>query len=159
VAYELFSIQPLAAVVLFAPGAGFDQILAFTGQSAQDFCTGLYNNGSGRFQANYFKTDLQNRGLINSTYGPELKSFPFYEDASVILNAQEAFMTSFVDSYYSSDSVVSSDKELQNWATESNGPAKAYDFPTSITSKSQLVGILTQIVRLNLTSTKTIQPY
>lgn len=38
----------------------------------------------GAFQANYLATDLTARGLINSTFGPELKHFPFYDDAKVL---------------------------------------------------------------------------
>lgn len=92
-------------------------------------------------------TDLQNRGLLNAAVGPELSHFPYYEDALVIYNALETFMTSMVDSYYDSDSDVKNDSELQTWATEANGPAEAIDFPTSIPDKKTLVAILTHIVR------------
>ena len=124
-----------AQLVLFDPSAGFDQILPFSGQAGQDFATALYKtNGSGRFQANYFTTDLQSRGLINPAVGPALKHFPFHEDVSTIYTAIETFMNSFVQSYYASDLDVAADTELQAWAREANGPAKAIDFPTTISS-------------------------
>ena len=124
-----------------------DQIFPYTGPSAQAYTTNMYKNGgAGQFQANYFTTNLEARGLINSTIGPALKDFPFYEDASTIYNTIHTFMTSFVESYYSNDSIVLADQELQAWAKEANGPAKAIDFPSKISSVSTLVDVLTHFV-------------
>ncbi|EMD01099.1 hypothetical protein BAUCODRAFT_61447 [Baudoinia panamericana UAMH 10762] len=147
--FEVFAVQPLAQTVLFDPGAAVDLTFAYTGQAAQDYSTDYYQNkGSGRFVDNYFQTDLQRRGLINCTYGPALSHFPFYEDGTVIWNAINTFMTSFVQSYYSSDSAVDADSELQAWAKEANGPAEAIDFPTSISSRSTLIATLTHFAHL-----------
>lgn len=146
--YETFGVQPVAASALFATGAAVDEIFPFSGTTAEEYSNDLYFGESGSFQSNYFLTNLKNRGLINSTFGPELSHFPFYEDASVIYNAMHTFMTSFVDSYYTSDRIVKDDLELQLWATEATGPAEALDFPTSIPDKATLVDILTHIVRL-----------
>jgi len=161
VSYEVFAVQPLAEVVLFTPGTVVDQIFAFTGKAAEQYSTEYYfNKGSGRFQSNYFKADLERRGLINSNVGPELKHFPFFDDASRIHDAQEGFMTSFVNSYYKDDSVVSKDKEIKAWAKEANGPAKAIDFPKEITSRKQLVDILTHFVStLRHTTVHPLTPY
>ncbi|KAJ4388073.1 hypothetical protein N0V93_008678 [Gnomoniopsis smithogilvyi] len=149
--YEVFAINPLASTLLFADGGFFDQLLPFTGAAAEGYNTDLYFNGSGSFQANYFQTNLQTRGLINPAVGPELTSFPYYEDASVIYAALETFMTAFVKSYYTSDSVVKADTELQAWASEANGEAGMIDFPTSITTVDQLVDILTHFAHLSST--------
>jgi hypothetical protein len=77
-----------------------------------------------------------------------LKNFPFYEDASVIYNAIRMFMTSFVQSYYSSDAAVLADQEIQAWVTECNGPAQCIDFPSKIASITTLIDVLTQMVSL-----------
>ncbi|KIY00634.1 uncharacterized protein Z520_03297 [Fonsecaea multimorphosa CBS 102226] len=154
--YEVYAIQPLAETLLFLPGAAVDQVFAYTGTSAQDYTTNLYaNGGSGRFQANYFEAELESRGLINSNFGPALKNFPFYEDASTIYNAIHAFMTSFVNSYYSSDSDITADNEMQAWVKESQGPAEAIDFP-SITTRSALIDALTHMAHLASTSHHTV---
>lgn len=145
--YEVFGVQPIARDDLFASGAAVDETFGFTGAAAQDFTTNLYFGGSGKFQSNYFLTDLKNRGLIGSTFGPELKNFPFYEDASVIYNAIQAFMTSFVDCYYASDMSVIMDAEVQGWALDANVNGHAIDFPSVILSKQTLVEILTHLVR------------
>ena len=132
---------------MFLPGTAVDLVFPYTGSSAQSYTTDRYNNkGAGRFQANYFTTDLENRGLINSNVGPELKNFPFYEDASTIWNAIHKFMTTFVESYYSSDSVVKADQEVQAWVKEANGPARCFDFPSAISSRATLVDVLTHFV-------------
>lgn len=129
-----------------------DQVFGFTGAAAQDYATNLYNSGSGAFQANYFKTDLEKRGLINSKAGPALTKFPFYEDASVIYDAIRTFMTSFVGSYYASDADVKADTELQAWAKEANGPAKAHDFPSTISTRETIIDILTHVAHLGSTA-------
>lgn len=157
VMYEVFGIQPLAATVLFLPGGTVDSIFAFTGSSAQNYTTDRYfNKGAGAFASNYFEADLRHRGLLNSSIGPELRHFPFYEDASVIHMAIAKFMSAFVDSYYRDDDTVAHDQELQAWATEANGPAKAIDFPSEISDKSTLVDILTHFAHLSTVAHHTV---
>lgn len=148
--YQVFAVQPIARDVLFAPGQAVDAVFGYTGTAAQQFTDGLYHGGQGRFRANYFLTDLKSRGLINSTIGPALASFPFFEDGLAIYNAIHAFMTSFVDSYYDSDSAVLADIEIQSWAAEANGEAQVYDFPERFTTKEELVDALTHMVCMPL---------
>ena len=144
--YEVYAVQPIALAALFLPGTAVDLVFPYTGTSAQDYTTNRYaNGGSGRFEANYFTSDLEARGLLNSAFGPALKNFPFYEDGSTIYAAINTFMTSFVDSYYSSDADVAADKEMQAWVKEAQGPAKAIDFP-SISTKSALIAALSHVV-------------
>ncbi|KAK6212725.1 hypothetical protein LQW54_004992 [Pestalotiopsis sp. IQ-011] len=146
--YEVFAIQPLAASLLFNAGGAADELFPWTGTAAQAFTDKLYkSDGAGRFEANYFETDLEARGLINSEFGPALKNFPFYEDASVIHDAIRAFMTSFVDSYYDEDADVISDGEVQAWVAEAQGPAAAIDFPT-LETKSALIDALSHMAHL-----------
>lgn len=144
---QVFAIQPLAEIILLAPGAAFDTQFPFAGTAAGNFATDLYfDGGVGDFQANYFLTNLQNRGLVNSPIGPDLPHFPFYEDASVIHDAIRTFMASFVGSYYSSDDVVTADSELQSWVVEANGAAEAIDFPSTVLSTDTIVDVLTHVV-------------
>lgn len=92
---------------------------------------------------------MKSRGLINSTLGPELKRFPFYEDGSTIFASLRKFMESFVSSYYENDAAVASDVEIQAWVREANGPAKARDFP-SLNNKKDLIDALNHMVSLSL---------
>ncbi|KAI3399057.1 hypothetical protein diail_7857 [Diaporthe ilicicola] len=150
--FQTFAIQPIAASILFAPGGAVDQVFGYTGAAAQEYATGLYNGGCGAFQANYFTTNLEKRGLINSKFGPALAHFPFYEDASVIHNAIRTFMECFVDSYYASDADVKADTELQAWAKEANGPAEAHDFPSTFSTRRTIVDVLTHVAHLGSTA-------
>ncbi len=146
VMHQVFSIQILAAATLFSPGGTVDSFLAFSGPSAQNYTTAQYFSGQGKFKANYFRENLKRRGLIDSKVGPSLNHFPFYEDAGKIHGAIHNFMTSFVNSYYSSDGKVASDAEIQDWVKEANGPAKVLDFPANIKKRSELVDVLTHLV-------------
>lgn len=150
--YQAFAIQSLAASVLFVDGGAVDEVFGYTGAAAQEYTTARYNGSSGAFQANYFLTDLQSRGLIGPSVGPELSHFPFYEDASVIYGATRAFMASFVASYYPSDSAVRADTELQAWAGEANGAAGVIDFPRAISSREAVVDVLTHMAHLASTA-------
>jgi hypothetical protein len=144
--YEVFSFQPLAASLAFATGGGTDRIFSHTGAAAQDYTTDRYaKSGSGRFRANYFRADLRARGLLDCTFGPALKHFPFFEDASVIFDATRAFVTFFVNSYYKADADVVADNEVQAWVSEAQGPAEAIGFP-SITTRDSLIDVLTHFV-------------
>lgn len=145
--FQLFATQPLADQYLFNNGTAFDTVFTITGAGARDYNTHLYLCGAGAFQSNYFLTDLQNRGLVNST-GPALKHVPYHEDAAVIHGAIHSFMTSFVESYYTSDEVIQADNELQAWVAEANGPAEAIDFPSQITTVETIVEVLTHIAHL-----------
>jgi arachidonate 15-lipoxygenase (second type)/8-lipoxygenase (S-type) len=128
-----------------------DLMFPYSGASAKAYTTNRYQNGgAGRFQGNYFNTNLKNRGLINSAYGPALKNFPFYEDGSVVYNAIHTFVASFVSSYYASDAAVVADKELQYWVSECNGGAQVIDFPSQISTTAALIDVLTHIVSLHL---------
>lgn len=148
--YQLFSIQPLAQSFLFDNGTAFDTLFPITGSGARDFVTELYFNGTGSFQAGYFETDLKARGLLHGD-GPKLACFPFYENAAVIHSATREFVSTFISSFYKSDAVVRGDNEIQAWAAEANGPAKAIDFPTKFNTKEALVDALTHIAHLTST--------
>ncbi|KAM7202640.1 Lipoxygenase [Naviculisporaceae sp. PSN 640] len=145
---EVFSIQILAKVVLFLPFGAVDQIFPFSGRAAETYSNKQYKDGAGSFRSNYFLANLRKRGLIDSPLGPELKSFPFYEDAGAIHAAIKGFITSFVKSYYHSDADILDDEELQYWVEEATGPAKVLDFPDKIETVDSLIGVLTQIAHL-----------
>ena len=111
--------------------------------SGRQWANQVYSSGeTANFQGNYYRTFLENKGLINCQYGPALKSFPFYEDASVIVEAIRDVMTTFVNSYYKNDKAIAQDSELQAWQRETD-VAKVYDFPKSIKTRRTLIDILT----------------
>ncbi|KAK6537329.1 hypothetical protein TWF694_011519 [Orbilia ellipsospora] len=157
--YGAFGIRPLAVVVLLRPGGDIDQFFAHTGSAAGDYSANLYSTGgAGDVMNNYLLTNLEKRGLINSSAGPALPHFPYYEDALAIYNSVHTFMTSFVNSYYSSDSAIVNDSELQAWMTEANGAAGAVNFPTSSTmnTRGALADLLTHMAHIVSTAHHTV---
>jgi hypothetical protein len=109
----------------------------------------LYLSGeSADFQRNYYRSEFKSRGLVNSSFGPTFKSFPFYEDTSVIVEAIREFMKTFVNSYYADDKAVTQDIELQAWHRETR-TARVYDFPR-IQTRQGLADILTHQAYLSV---------
>jgi arachidonate 15-lipoxygenase (second type) / 8-lipoxygenase (S-type) len=141
---QLFSYRQIALAVLVNPGGQVDQLFSYSGAAAAQMTSDLYNSGeAGSFQANYLYNNLKSRGLINSNFGPEIRSFPYFEDASVIHTSIQNFVSSFVDSYYTDSSEYYNDAELQAWIAEAV-PAQTKDFPTKI-DRDTLIDILNHV--------------
>ena len=149
VMHEAFAIRPVGEKVLFNPGGFFDQNFAISSLGVRMFATEFYPTVAGPFRSNYFHADLRKRGLLDCTYGPALKDFPFFEDASLILTSIRHFMTTFVQSHYTSEKLLSQDAELQSWVREANNAGLVIDFPPApLVDESTLVDILTHIAFL-----------
>ncbi|KAI1122619.1 lipoxygenase [Nemania abortiva] len=136
---------------------GLETGTAFTGpqyypwspDAARDYVNQLYLSGeSASFQGNYYRSNFKKRGLVDSSFGPKLKSFPFYEDTSVVTESIREFMNTFINSYYPSDKAVASDIELQAWHRETRA-ARVYDFP-AIQSRQSIADILTHQAYLSV---------
>lgn len=144
VMYQAYAIRPEGQATLLNPGTAFDQFFAVSGAGTSDYATDLYATSAGAFTPNYFHTDLETRGLVNSSIGPPLKSFPYHEDVSVIHSAQHDFFTSLVNMYYESDLAVLVDGEFQAFLQEAVYGAKIQAFPTApIASRRTVIEILT----------------
>ncbi|KAK9245273.1 lipoxygenase [Lipomyces tetrasporus] len=96
----------------------------------------------------YFEYWRPSRGLYRSKFGPQLKSFPFLEDAAEIEASLREFFTSFVNSYYPCVVNILKDVELQNWMKEA-AAAEIIDFPLPpLVDTSTLIDILTHLAYL-----------
>lgn len=147
-AEQAFAFRPNAARTLFQEGTYVDQTLPWNGRIAANYTNEHYNAEAGKFQSNYFRENLRSRGLIDSD-GPDLTTFPFYEDASKLLGEIEGFFKTMVDSYYATNEAVGNDQELQAWLLEANGPAEVRDFPSAPAKEKQtVVEILSHIAYL-----------
>ena len=145
---DAWAFRVVADERLLYHGGPIDQLFPWTGNQAANYTDTLYHSGeAGAFQSNYFETNLRKRGLVDSVFGPKLKTFPFHRDASAIHAAIRRFMTAFVESYYQDPSGVAKDVELQAWVQEA-GPARIIDFPSSIGNREALVDVLTHIAHL-----------
>ncbi|KAJ2998517.1 hypothetical protein NUW58_g291 [Xylaria curta] len=130
---------------------------AFTGpqyypwapDAARDYLNQLYVSGeSADFERNYYRSEFKKRGLIDSSFGPRLKSFPFYEDTTVVTEAIREFMESFINSYYPNDKAVAKDIELQAWYRETTA-AQVHDFP-QIRTRQAIADVLTHQAYLSV---------
>ncbi|KAI3318403.1 Lipoxygenase [Xylariaceae sp. AK1471] len=147
--HQAYAIRPVGETVLFNDGGYFDRSFAANNHAVRQFATEFYPTVAGAFRGNYFEEDLRRRGLINSTYGPDLPHFPFYEDGSRVLPVIRRFVQSFVDAYYETDTMLAHDWEVQAWIEEANGPAMVIDFPDApLTTVETLVDIITHIAWL-----------
>ena len=147
--YQAYSIRPVGETVLFNDGGFFDQSFAVTNHAVRKFATDFYPTVAGFFRSNYFENELRGRGLVDSTYGPPLPHFPFFQDGTEIIAVIRRFVKSFVHAYYETDGVLAQDWEVQAWVEEANGPAMVIDFPSApITKLDTLVDILTHVAWL-----------
>ncbi|KAI0539307.1 lipoxygenase [Xylaria digitata] len=131
-------------------GAAFTgpQYYPWSPDAARDYVNQLYLSGeSADFERNYYRSEFKKRGLIDGSFGPKIKSFPFYEDTSVVTEAIRNFMEAFINSYYPNDKAVAQDIELQAWQRET-GAARVYDFPR-INTRQAIADALTHQVYLS----------
>ncbi|KAG5804546.1 hypothetical protein H9Q74_013686 [Fusarium xylarioides] len=138
-----FAYRVGASASLVNPGGDIEKNFAWNGDQAIAYSKQLWQSECAPWQANYLKAKLTRRGLINSEYGPELNSFPYYDDVSAILGALRTFITAYVDAYYPSDDAITADKELLAWFHEAAHAVSMINFPDSISTKSELVAVLT----------------
>ncbi|KAI1279171.1 lipoxygenase [Xylaria sp. FL0933] len=125
------------------------QYYPWTPDAAREYVNELYLSGeSADFERHYYRSEFKKRGLVDSSFGPELKSFPFYEDTSIITEAIREFMETFINSYYPNDKAVLADIELQAWHRETN-VAQVYDFP-QINTRQSVADVLTHQVYLSV---------
>jgi arachidonate 15-lipoxygenase (second type)/8-lipoxygenase (S-type) len=147
--YRTWAMRHLAAERLIFSGGPVDRLFPWAGSIAGGYTDRLYQSGfASNFRANYFERNLEGRGLINSRFGPELRSFPFYDDASHIMREIRSFMDTTIRSYYRTPGAVREDRELQAWIEEA-GPAKIKDFPAGpVDNVEVVIDIMTHIAYL-----------
>ncbi|KAI0971528.1 lipoxygenase [Xylaria arbuscula] len=115
----------------------------WTADAAREWANKVYSSGeTSNYSSNYFRTNLKKRGLIDYEYGPALKSFPYYEDGSVLVNGIQEVMTAIINSYYKNDKAVANDRELQAWLKETE-VAQVHDFPKRIQTRNDIIEIMT----------------
>ncbi|KAH9217134.1 lipoxygenase [Leptodontidium sp. 2 PMI_412] len=152
--FQAYAVRPVGNAVLFSDGGSFDRAFFVTHYGAGQFVADIYPT-VGAFQANYLATDLTARGLINSTFGPELKHFPFYDDAKVLRDGIFEFITTFVNAYYPTEALVATDPELAAWFAEASTFAQVIDFPCApkdgkptLCDRATLIEVLTHMAYL-----------
>ena len=133
-------INEAAALIIMAPLTTGDVILAAPIETLQRGC------GRDRlaydFYANMLPNDLKARGVDNAD---QLPDYPYRDDALLVWNAIQQWVSDYVAVYYAGDADVLGDYELKAWAAELGASGKVKGF-TAITSRSQLASVVTAII-------------
>ncbi|MEL7446771.1 MAG: lipoxygenase family protein [Pseudomonadota bacterium] len=135
-------INEAAATSLITAGGPIDHIFAGTITSSQE--TAATARLTFNFTEGMLPTDLTTFGVgTDST----LTDYPYRDDALLVWDAIQAWVTDYVGVYYVSDSDVAGDTELAAWAADiastDKGNLVGFNVPTTIT---ELVDICTMII-------------
>ncbi|KAL7931807.1 lipoxygenase [Trichoderma chlorosporum] len=140
---QAYSSRIVGEELCFNPGGHWDQLMVFNQFAARQFVTDSWPV-DGQYQSGYLENNLKARGLIDANGNSVFNSFPFYDDAKIIRDNYHIFFTSFVNSYYESESVLSGDFEVHNWFIEASAGAQTQDFPQEKNlTKNVLIDVLT----------------
>ncbi len=131
-------------IVLMTPGRVVDRLLGASLDGSFSLIAKAYESWS--FDKFNLPAELEIRGV-----GPDetLPHYPYREDAILIWDAVERFVSSYLKLYYLEDSAdIEADEELQDWARElcSRDGGRVKGFPESIRTLSELTTILTTVI-------------
>jgi arachidonate 15-lipoxygenase len=112
----LLAINTRGNHILLGEGAAIDQLLAPTRLASIGLINRAYRARS--FQDFALPTNIQQRG-IEAEFLPE---FPYRDDALLLWNAIQRYVTHYLNRAYADDQAVQQDPYLQAWATELGAP-------------------------------------
>ncbi|KAB8252123.1 lipoxygenase [Aspergillus flavus] len=115
---QAYAVRSVGEEFLFNEGGFYDSSFALPNWAGKKFTTDAYWEHAGHFRATDFYRDLATRGLLNCSYGPPLRSFPFYDTVAPMVKAIEDFTSVFVETYYPESGLMGDDHELQDWIRE-----------------------------------------
>lgn len=147
--YQAYAVRPVGDEFLFNDGGFFDMSFAPTNFGGRHLSSDLYPVSAGLFRSSNFENNLVSRGLINCSFGPKLKTMPFYDTVRPMTLAIRKFTEAYVDTYYPSATHLIQDYELQAWILEAIEGAQVLDFPPfPLTDRDTLVSILSHVAFL-----------
>ena len=144
------AINTVARESLLGPDRSIANIFSI-GSEGQDQ---LLRRSSKRFRVHWsnIKRNIKDRGVDNTS---QLPGYHYHDDGIKIWDAIEAYVSRIINQFHADDAAVSGDKELQNFAQDvlTNGfpgygenAVNGRDFPRSITTKADLIEIITLIM-------------
>ena len=144
------AINVVGRETLFGRNGAVSDVFSIGGDGQDE----LFRRSSKRFSVHWsnIKRNIKDRGVDNRT---QLPGYHFRDDGIKIWDAIEAYVIRIINQFYADDAAVSGDKELQNFAEDvhTNGfpgygenAVNGRDFPRSITTKVDLIEIITVIM-------------
>ena len=133
-------INNKAATGLIAKGGSIEKILAAKITASQQAA------GTDRldydFYANMLPADLKGRRIDDATILP---NYPYRDDALLIWEGIQQWVTEYIDIYYENDAALKADTELATWTADLIGRGKVKGFKP-IESTQQLAQVLTMVI-------------
>ncbi|MBW4692062.1 MAG: hypothetical protein KME27_09870 [Lyngbya sp. HA4199-MV5] len=112
----LLAINTRGNTILLGEGAAIDSLLAPTRAASLNIINQAYRARS--FQDYALPTVIAQRGLASEA----LPEFPYRDDALLLWEAIDRYVTQFLQRYYPDDQAVRQDPYLQAWAAELGAP-------------------------------------
>lgn len=129
-----------AALILLPPAGFIDVMFAARIQDTQ--ATVGEDRLRYDFYQNMLPENLKSRNVDDPAVLPD---YPYRDDGLLIWDAIHQWLSDYIEIYYSSDDDVIKDTELVAWTGEIQSSGKIAGF-TPITSRSQLVNVLTMVI-------------
>ena len=139
-------INQLGALTLLKAGPDglLNQVLAPGMTGSLELITNQYN--AWHFDQLDFPSDIQSRGMTVAN----LPYFPYRDDGTDIWNVLGNYVRDYLGLYYTADTDVTRDYELQNWAKELSrevgGAGNVPGFKPSIDSIQELIDIVQKLI-------------
>ncbi|MGV0026711.1 lipoxygenase family protein [Phormidesmis priestleyi ANT.L61.2] len=112
----LLAINTRGNAILLGEGAAIDKLMAPTRAASLSLMNRAYRERS--FESYAYPQDLSDRG-VEPEFLPE---YPYRDDARLLWEAIERYVTAYLHRYYADDQAVQQDIDLQNWAAELGAP-------------------------------------
>lgn len=133
-------INNAAATSLITPGGPIDHIFAGTIASSQAQAVAARLEFD--FTRRMLPHDLKERGVDDAGALPD---YPYRDDALLVWQAIQQWVSGYVGLYYASDADVAGDPELTAWCAELQGAGQLKGFPT-LTTVAGLIDACTMIL-------------
>ncbi len=112
----LLAINTRGNAILLGEGAAIDKLMAPTRAASLSLMNRAYRERL--FESYAYPQDLSDRG-VEPEFLPE---YPYRDDARLLWEAIERYVTTYLHRYYVDDRAVQQDLYLQNWAAELGAP-------------------------------------
>lgn len=133
-------INNAAATSLITPGGPIDHIFAGTIASSQAQAVAARLEFD--FTRRMLPHDLKERGVDDAGALPD---YPYRDDALLVWQAIQQWVSGYVGLYFASDADVAGDPELSAWCAELQGAGQLKGFPT-LTTVAGLIDACTMIL-------------
>lgn len=130
-----FAIENRSRATLFSANSTFDQTFALSASGALRFLmrTSEYMIDEG------FHAEMNRKGLMDMPHRMTRCGLVYYD-------AIQDFVGSYLDAFYTNETEILNDPELQNWALQTSKFAILRGFPNKFTGFADLKNILTNLV-------------